>query len=288
MCFYIPELTSEDIDYLTSKGLIKKALGANVCRIYVHFENGTELDSGRVTSGDDGGGSHLASVYGKAARGGHQHDAEIKAMANLGINAAHTGLRGTLYMIGSSGPCDSCKDVLNTLRDQHPRLQCKILYSNAPETSYLQDKPIRYGWFEDRASQVNGDSWRYHYVPSKVEPSPLNEQQRHQVVYGRTQLAHQIGLGRIKLKDAGASIPNLKLKKRSAEALTAELKSSLWRVQVACNTWGERRRFGRESASVARDAVVAVYKLNVLETAEFDRRLTQARLEGLNWVVPDV
>jgi hypothetical protein len=114
----------------------------------------------------------------------------------------------------------------------------------------------------------------------------LDQQERSNVFYGRTIITGKLKRGQ-PLRQRLVEIPSLQLKKRSAAALEEEIRASLWRIEVAGNIWGERRRFAREDAATARNAVIDLQNLTEIEKVEFDRRLKGAT-EGAfgNWKVP--
>jgi hypothetical protein len=283
MCFYIPEFNEDDELRLKSKNLPKRVTGANSAAVFVFLEGGQKFKSGIWFSGTEGG--HLDSVYGKAAWKGHKNDAEIMALAAL--PSIPDECRGTVYLVGSGGPCQSCAEVMNVLRTSHKKLQVKILYITPPEISLTQDEKIRYGWFNDKLAFIGSTKWFYHYIPAKSCPNPLNERERYSLAYGRKQVELQLKHAGKTLASCLDVVATLQLKKAAAAALDEEIRASLFRITVAGNAWGERRRFGREDGETAYKNVVSNYDLTEIERTEFSRRLKNAREENFgNWRVP--
>lgn len=289
MCFYVPELTQTDIEFLLGQTLPGRAEGRNTAACYVTTEDGNVTLTGIKQSGNDGG-DHTRSAYGKKAWSGHRHDAEIKVLSALPANLGQDK-RGTMYFLGSGGPCDSCKEAINLFRDAHRKVQVKVLYITAPEWSVLQDEGIQYGWKGDRTLKLRGDDWFYHYIPAKDFPDPPNAKTRQDIEYCKKQLERQakaIAADKMSLADFQED-PARKfgVKKAAANHIADIMKTYQHRILVAARTWGERIRFGNDDPKNARDNVVRQMQLNVVEAAEFDRCLRHAEQRAFgNMYVP--
>jgi hypothetical protein len=226
-------------------------------------------------------GNHRYSVYGQIGWDGHKNDAEIRAL--YALPTLPTNLRGTAYFVGTGGVCDGCKQALKEFRQRHVLIQVKVLYITEYELSVLQDNQIKYGWKDAKPATIKGSPFFHYYLPAVDYPDPLNLLERQSLFYGRTMTIEKLKRG-VTLRQCQVEIPNLQLRKRAEAALQKEIRSSLWRVEVGGNIWGERRRFAHEDAGAARTAVLALKNFNQIEILEFDRQL-QGATQGAygNW-----
>lgn len=284
MCFYDPDFGDDDIAFLKGKSLVKKAEKINSALIYINFENGLVIEADESKSGKSGSNDHLDSVYGKCAQDGYKDDAEIKALSNLNYGAIPDDIPGTVYLICTSGPCDSCKGALKKLLEGRRALQCKVLYLNPPEINEMRDPPMRYGWLKDKVVTVNCARWRYHYIPSVSVPDPLSKLERQSLAYARNQLAIKIRTGNLKLGHAHLMVDKLGLKDKIKKALVMELgdvHSSVNLVRSAFDRFRSRKdKEGGLLLSVTDFA--AELKLSLLESAELERMIAKAKKDAAN------
>lgn len=292
---YSPDWTKDDAAVVKICPVPAFVTGAIVCRIMIRTFAGQTIDTGNARSGDLGG--HLGQWYGKEAKDGHKNDAEIIALhALFTTNAVPTIREGTCYVLGTDGPCDSCKEVFRLLRRQYQLFEFKYLYRRQDLHNHTQGVETAYGWGGDKVIRLeDGSEYYYHYLPAMAEPNPLSEQDRHAVKYVLTRMLPLVQKG-IPLKDWAQHVDSLK--KREMAPATAAINYARERVSMAVNAWGERRRFGKEDSVTAATRVKAVFEplatfdvapLTELEVAEFDRRVTNNATAGAfgNWTAPE-
>lgn len=276
------DVTKHDEDNIKVSPVPALFEGGIASRIVVVLNNGQRFDTQRVVSGTSG--PHAHQWYGTDAQKGHKNDAEIRALHVLHGALPPPTVDGTCYVLGTDGPCDSCKAVLATFRKQFPQLQFKYFYRRLDAKNVTQDVATAYGWAGDTAKSVGEEAFYYHYVPARSVPEPLNEKDRANLLFAETTTLGQIGRG-VALKDL--QLQSLGLTKKASKAFTERIRQARWEAQIAVNMWGERRRFGREESDVAATNVLRLKEddLCPLGKAEFIRRVERNARAGAfgNW-----
>jgi hypothetical protein len=292
---YSPDWTKDDAVVIKACPVPALAEGAILCRIVIQTFAGQRIDTGDASSGGLGG--HRKQWYGKQALKGHKNDAEIIALHKLWTKyTIPTTRRGTCYVLGTDGPCDSCKDVLRVLRRSFPLLEFKYVYRRQDLHNVTQDVATAYGWGGDKPVQIDGQSFYYHYLAAVDEPNPMTEKDKLAVTYAINRILPIVRKD-VPLKDWNLHLRDLK--KREVPFVERAVNYSRERVSMAVNAWGERRRFGQEDSATAASNVKKTFEplaspsgtapLTDLEQAEFDRRVTKNATAGSfgNWTAPE-
>jgi hypothetical protein len=296
---YSPDWTKDDTSAVSACPVPALTEGAIRCRIVIQPFVGARSDSGPVSSGGLGG--HTGEWYGQQALSGHKNDAEIIALHRLcSQKLIPSDTPGTCYVLGTDGPCDSCKAVLTRLRRLFTKLEFKFLYRRQDLKNMTQSEATRYGWPGDKVIQIDGTQFYYHYMEALDAPSPLSEKDLHGVKYVLIRSVSLVTHQKVALKDCHKYLEN-ETPKKLVHVLERIIDTSRFRVDTAVNAWGERRRFGGESSLVAASNTILFFHpikdgkaaetaaLDELEQAEFYRRITNNATPGAfgNWYAPE-
>jgi hypothetical protein len=293
MSGYSPDWTTDDNAVMAKYPVPQLTHDEIKSRIVVAiFATGQLFNSGVRVSGKFGG--HKTAWYGKMAWKGHRNDAEIRALHELVTDPQPppAATPGTCFVLGTDGPCDSCKVVLSELRKQCPDLEFKYVYRRLELNNLTQDKAIRYGWPDDKTINIPGDKpCYYHYVPAINQPAPLSLHVQQAIAVAVNRMIAAIRNNKYALKDWEAEIGN-ETRKQALPELRRLAADARERMLVAVRTWGERRRFAHETAQAAADNVIQARfgaTGDALAAAEFHRRVMfNATVDGFgNWTAPE-
>jgi hypothetical protein len=247
----------DDNDKKVVDGHIPKRSGKEIlCRIVVVLQTGQRLDTGICRSGDSYVG-HYQSTYWSAAQDDHRNDAEVIALWKLDpMLAPHVtdDMMGTVYVLGTTGPCLSCQGVCRTFRQKYRSLQMKFLYADRDLNSMTQGKKMPYGWADDRQFEVGNSRYFYHCTTPDNAPRKLTGLQQQKLNCCQKWLSKSLELDSSYAKSLRTHCSEV-FEKQQTDASTKKLVSDMAEDAIidarrAIDEYSSRRLFRPMNATV--------------------------------------